>query len=45
MMPWMVRTVPLMRVLPPRLFDRVMDLFGMNHAMERFTGRSGPHPS
>ena len=41
MMPWMVRTVPLMRVLPPRMFDRVMDLFGMNHAMDRFTGRAG----
>lgn len=27
-MPWMVRA-----------FDRVMDLFGMNHAMDRFTGR------
>jgi all-trans-retinol dehydrogenase (NAD+) len=38
-MPPLVRLVPAMRVLPPRLFDRIMDLFGVNRSMERFAGR------
>lgn len=41
-MPPLVRMLPAMRVLPPRAFDRVMDLFGVNHTMDHFTGRTGP---
>jgi all-trans-retinol dehydrogenase (NAD+) len=39
-MPPLVRFLPALRVLPPRLFDRVMDLFGVNRSMDHFTGRS-----
>ena len=38
-LPPMARTVPLLRVLPTRAFDAVMDLFGINHTMDHFTGR------
>jgi all-trans-retinol dehydrogenase (NAD+) len=37
-MPPIVRTIPIMRLLPPRAFDRVMDLFGVNVSMEHFVG-------
>jgi all-trans-retinol dehydrogenase (NAD+) len=40
-MPPMVRLVPALRLLPPRAFDRVMDLFGINVSMKDFVGRAG----
>lgn len=40
-MPPIVRLLPALRILPPRVFDRVMDLFGINHSMDRFTGHQG----
>jgi all-trans-retinol dehydrogenase (NAD+) len=39
-MPPLVRLLPLLRVLPPRAFDRIMDLFGVNRSMDHFTGRT-----
>lgn len=38
-LPPMVRLVPPMRILPPVAFDLVLDLFGINHTMDNFTGR------
>jgi all-trans-retinol dehydrogenase (NAD+) len=43
-MPWMVRTLPLTRLLPVAAFDRVADLLGLNACMNEFSGR-GPAPS
>jgi all-trans-retinol dehydrogenase (NAD+) len=43
-MPPLVRFVPALRVLPPRLFDRIMDLFGVNRTMDTFVGRPGTPP-
>lgn len=40
-MPWAVGLLPIMRLLPVRAFDATMDLLGVNHSMDRFTGRSG----
>ena len=40
-MPFMVRTLPAMRLLPVWAFDRLADFFGVNGAMDGFTGR-GP---
>ena len=39
-MPFMVSTLPSMRLLPVWAFDLVADLFGVNNAMDGFTGRS-----
>lgn len=39
MTPPMVRTVPMLRVLPVRAFDAVADFFGINHTMDHFVGR------
>jgi all-trans-retinol dehydrogenase (NAD+) len=39
-MPFMVNTLPLMRVLPVWAFDRLADFFGLNNAMDGFTGRA-----
>jgi all-trans-retinol dehydrogenase (NAD+) len=39
LMPPLVRLLPAMRLLPAPLFDRVVDLFGLNSGMEGFTGR------
>jgi len=33
--------VPLLRALPVRAFDAVVDFFGINHNMDHFAGR-GP---
>jgi all-trans-retinol dehydrogenase (NAD+) len=41
MMPFMVRTVPLMRLLPVSAFDWVADFLGIAGAMDEFVGR-GP---
>lgn len=40
-LPPVVRWLPLLRVLPPRAFDRVMDLLGVNHTMDHFVGHGG----
>ncbi len=39
-MPFMVSTLPAMRLLPVWAFDRLADVFGLNNAMDGFTGRS-----
>jgi len=38
-MPAMVFTVPLLRLLPVRWFDAVANFFGINASMDEFTGR------
>ncbi|HXX90808.1 MAG TPA: SDR family oxidoreductase [Acidimicrobiales bacterium] len=40
-LPPAVRLVPILRVLPPRAFDWVMDLLGVNVSMDQFTGHGG----
>jgi all-trans-retinol dehydrogenase (NAD+) len=39
-MPWMVRTVPLMKFLPPSIYDAVANFLGVNSSMDEFVGRS-----
>jgi all-trans-retinol dehydrogenase (NAD+) len=41
MMPAIVYVVPLLRILPVRLFDAVAGFLGINRSMEHFTGRGG----
>jgi all-trans-retinol dehydrogenase (NAD+) len=41
MMPFMVKTMPLMRLLPVPAFDWVADFLGIARAMDEFVGR-GP---
>lgn len=38
-LPWLPFFVPLLRVLPVRLFDRIADFLGINRAMDHFVGR------
>ena len=38
MLPPLVRIVPLARVLPPKLADRLMGFFGVNVSMDHFHG-------
>lgn len=38
-MPPLLHALPLLRLLPARAFDRVMDLFGVNASMDHFEGR------
>jgi all-trans-retinol dehydrogenase (NAD+) len=38
-LPWFARTLPLVRMLPIRAFDRVADFFGINKTMDNFRGR------
>jgi all-trans-retinol dehydrogenase (NAD+) len=40
LMPWMVRTLPALRLLPVPVFDRIADLFGVNACMDSFVGRA-----
>lgn len=40
-MPFMVRTLPAMRLLPVWAFDRLADFFGITAAMDEFTGKAG----
>jgi all-trans-retinol dehydrogenase (NAD+) len=40
-MPWSVYLLPVFRALPARLFDRAMDLLGVNSSMDHFRGREG----
>ena len=39
-MPFMLKLVPVFRVLPVALFDRVAEFFGVHESMEGFVGRS-----
>ena len=39
LLPWMVNTLPAMRLLPVWAFDRAADFFGLTVAMDEFTGR------
>lgn len=39
-MPPLLYALPLLRVLPARVFDKVMDRFGVNVSMEHFAGRA-----
>ena len=39
-MPRLVGLLPALRVLPVSMFDRVLDLFGVNSGMDGFTGRA-----
>jgi all-trans-retinol dehydrogenase (NAD+) len=39
-LPWFARTLPLVRLLPVRAFDRIADFFGINKTMEYFRGRT-----
>ncbi|MGB3414905.1 MAG: SDR family oxidoreductase [Microbacteriaceae bacterium] len=38
-LPWIVRLIPAMRLLPVPLFDALADLLGINQTMDKFTGR------
>jgi all-trans-retinol dehydrogenase (NAD+) len=38
-MPWFAKMVPLIRILPVPLFDRLVDFFGINRTMADFRGR------
>ncbi|MDN5820655.1 MAG: SDR family oxidoreductase [Brachybacterium sp.] len=40
--PWLARLLPAARILPVRLFDRGMDLLGINHTMDGFVGHHDP---
>jgi all-trans-retinol dehydrogenase (NAD+) len=40
-MPPLVRTVPLMRMLPVSVFDWIADFLGVTRSMDEFTGREG----
>ena len=39
-MPWLIKTVPALRALPPKVTDPIADLLGVNTMMEDFTGRA-----
>ena len=41
-LPPIVRLIPVLRMLPPDVFDRVMDLFGVNVSMDHFVGHETP---
>jgi all-trans-retinol dehydrogenase (NAD+) len=43
-MPPLIRLTPVLRFLPPRAFDKLMDLFGINVSMDHFVGRSTSAP-
>jgi all-trans-retinol dehydrogenase (NAD+) len=38
-LPWMVRTLPAMRLLPVAAFDRLAEFFGLTVSMDEFRGR------
>ena len=40
--PWLARLLPAARILPVRLFDRGLDLGGINHTMDEFVGHHDP---
>jgi all-trans-retinol dehydrogenase (NAD+) len=39
-MPKFVNVIPVTRMLPVRIFDRVADFFGVNKTMDHFKGRA-----
>lgn len=39
-LPRLARVMPVVRILPVRAFDRVVDFFGINRTMDHFTGRA-----
>jgi all-trans-retinol dehydrogenase (NAD+) len=41
-LPPFVRLLPLARILPPRWFDRLADVLGINVSMQDFVGRTAP---
>lgn len=43
-LPPVVRLLPALRLLPPPVFDRVMDVLGINVSMEHFVGHPRPAP-
>jgi all-trans-retinol dehydrogenase (NAD+) len=42
-LPPFIRLLPITRALPVPLFDRLMDLFGVNQSMDEFVGRAVEH--
>ncbi len=40
-MPWFVMTSFFMRLFPPAVFDKVLDVLGVTKSMDDFTGRNG----
>lgn len=44
-MPPLVRVLPVVRALPVRAFDAVVDAFGINRTMDAFTGRHHDAPA
>ncbi len=44
-MPFVVKLVPVLRVLPTNVFDRLLSFFGVNSSMDEFVGRSGGNPA
>jgi len=38
-MPHILYTVPLLRLLPAKYFDRIADILGINNSMDDFVGR------
>jgi len=42
-MPWLVSLVPLLRLLPVSMFDRICSMLNLNHCMDTFAGRSIDH--
>jgi all-trans-retinol dehydrogenase (NAD+) len=40
-LPPLIRSVFLLRLLPPFIFDGVVNFLGINHTMDHFTGRKG----
>jgi all-trans-retinol dehydrogenase (NAD+) len=44
-MPWLCHFVPMIRVLPLGLFDRITNFLGVNASMKEFVGRAEPGPS
>ncbi|MDP9987197.1 short-subunit dehydrogenase [Arthrobacter oryzae] len=45
-LPPLVNLLPVLRILPVSVFDRLMDVLGVNRTMDNFTGRhTGPEKS
>jgi len=40
-LPWFVNSLALLRLLPVKVMDLTADLFGINHTMDEFHGRTG----
>lgn len=44
-LPPIVRLIPVLRLLPPTVIDRLMDLSGVNVSMHHFVGRRSSAPT